>query len=61
MGLDLIVGVNWDNSIYPEQNFLIYTEGGHSPNSLALFITALLFQGIFNLTREMVSLFSTDA
>lgn len=61
MGLDLIVSVNWDNSIYPEQNFLIYTKRGHSLSSLALFIAALLFQSIFNLTREMVSLFNTDA
>lgn len=61
MGLDLIVSVNRDNFMYPEQNFLIYTKGGHSPSSLALFIAALLFQGIFNLTREIVSLFNTDA
>lgn len=61
MGLDLTASVNWDNSIYPEQNFLIYTKGGHSLSSLALVIAALLFQGIFNLTREIVSLLNTDA
>lgn len=47
MGLDLRVSVNWDDSIYPEQNFLIYTKGGHSLSSLNVFIAALLFQGIF--------------